>query len=276
MIRLEFDGIGVPDHLMTGDGATMECLSTVAALAAETERVTLFPKTINNELRHGPLLAKTAATLDALSDGRLKLGMGAGWKDDEARAYGYKWPAAPTRLRRMEETIEVSKRLWTGDHVSYEGSFFDLDDAICRPRPVQDPHPPVMVGGGGEEFTLRIAAKHADEWNFWGSPKTIEHKLDVLADHCETYDADVNDIDISWFTRCIVRETQGEIDMVLDDAPRFRDPDEEDPMSEYNNLIGTPTGIHEEVERYRAIGVDEVDVEFVYFPDTTGAEALSS
>ena len=151
---LEFDGIGVPDHLMTGDGATMECLSTVAALAAETERVTLFPKTINNELRHGPLLAKTAATLDALSDGRLKLGMGAGWKDNEARAYGYKWPAAPTRLRRMEETIEVSKRLWTGDHVSYEGSFFDLDDVICRPRPVQDPHPPIMVGGGGEEFTL--------------------------------------------------------------------------------------------------------------------------
>jgi alkanesulfonate monooxygenase SsuD/methylene tetrahydromethanopterin reductase-like flavin-dependent oxidoreductase (luciferase family) len=275
MERLGFDGLGVPDHLMTGDGATVECLATVTALAAETDAVTLVPKTINEVLRHGPVLAKEAATIDGISDGRLKLGMGAGWKTDEAVAYGYEWPDAPDRLRSMEETIELSKRLWTGDRVSYDGDYYTLEDAICRPRPVQDPHPPVLVGGGGEEFTLRIAAKHADEWNFWGPPAVIEHKLSVLQSHCETYGRPFEEVDVSWFARCIVRETEAEVEALLDEAPRFRDPDPEDPMSDYNNLIGTPETVCAEIERYETLGVDEVDVEFVDFPRTTGAQLFA-
>jgi alkanesulfonate monooxygenase SsuD/methylene tetrahydromethanopterin reductase-like flavin-dependent oxidoreductase (luciferase family) len=270
-----FDGIAVPDHLMTGDGATTEALITLAALARETESVTVFPKTLNNELRHGPLLAKIAATLDNVSDGRLKLGMGAGWKEDEAVAYGYDWPGAPDRLRAMEETIELTKRLWTEDRVSYDGDYFQVEDAVCKPHPVQDPRPPIMVGGGGEEFTLRIAAKHADEWNFWGPVETMEHKMDVLESHCETYGTDFDDIDISWFARCIIRETEEAVEAVLDDAPRFRDPEPDDPMSSYNNLIGTPEAIADELEDYRDLGVDEVVLEFVDFPQTTGPDLFA-
>lgn len=270
-----FDGIAVPDHLMTGDGATTECLTTLAALARETDAVTLFPKTINNELRHGPLLAKATANIDNLSDGRLKLGMGAGWKADEARAYGYDWPDAPDRLRAMEETIELTKRLWTQDAVTYEGDHYQLRDAVCKPHPAQDPHPPIAVGGGGEEFTLRIAAKHADEWNYWGSPEVVERKLDVLEDHCETYDTDFDSIDVSWFARCIVRETEAEVEALLDEAPRFRDPDDDDPLSSFNNLIGTPDRIVEELKPYEALGVDEVVLEFVDFPEPTGIELFA-
>ncbi|WP_138005618.1 LLM class flavin-dependent oxidoreductase [Halalkalirubrum salinum] len=270
-----FDGIAVPDHLMTGDGATTECFTTLAALARETETVTLFPKTVNNELRHGPLLAKIGATLDNVSDGRMKLGMGAGWKEDEAVAYGYEWPNAPTRLRAMEETIELTKKLWTEDEVSFEGEYYTLKDAVCRPHPKQDPHPPIMVGGGGEEFTLRIAAKHADEWNYWGSTDLIEHKLDVLRSHCETYGTDFDSIDISWFARCIVRETETEVEEILDQAPRFRDPEPDDPLASYHNLIGTPEQLINDLKRFEAIGVDEVDLEFVDFPDPTGVELFA-
>lgn len=268
--ELGYDGLAVPDHLMTGDGRTMECLTTLTGLAAETTDVTLIPKTINNELRHGPLLAKICATLDAVSQGRLKLGMGAGWKADEALAYGYEWPDAPDRLRAMEETIELTKRLWTEDVVTYNGQYYELDGAVCTPHPIQEPRPPIMVGGGGEEFTLRIAAKHADEWNFWGPVETMERKLGVLKAHCETYERSVEDIDVSWFARCIVRETDAAVESILEEAPRYRDPDPEDPMSSYNNLIGTPATIVEEIAAYEELGVDEVVLEFVDFPDRSG------
>jgi alkanesulfonate monooxygenase SsuD/methylene tetrahydromethanopterin reductase-like flavin-dependent oxidoreductase (luciferase family) len=271
-----YDGIAVPDHLLIGDGrGTTECFTTLTALARETENVTLFPKTVNNELRHGPLLAKMASDLDNVSDGRLKLGMGAGWKEDEAVAFGYDWPNAPERLRKMEETIELTKRLWVEDEVDYDGDYYQLDGAICRPQPRQEPRPPIMVGGGGEEFTLRIAAKHADEWNYWGSTDVIEHKLDVLRSHCETYGTAFDDIDISWFARCIVRETEAAVDAVLDEVPRFRDPAPDDPISSYNNLIGTPDQLIEELEPYAELGVDEVVLEFVDFPDPTGVELFA-
>lgn len=270
-----FDGVAVPDHLMTGDGATTECLTTVTALARETETVTLFPKTVNNELRHGPLLAKMAATIDNVSDGRLKLGVGAGWKEDEAVAYGYDWPSPPERLRAMEETIELAKRLWTEDAVTYDGEYYQLEDAVCKPQPKQEPRPPITVGGGGEEFTLRITAQHADEWNYWGPPDLIKRKLDVLRDHCETYGTDFDDIEVSWFARCIVRETEEAVERILDEVPRFRDPDSDDPMSSYNNLIGTPEQLIDELEPYEDLGVDEVDLEFVDFPDSTGVELFA-
>jgi Coenzyme F420-dependent N5,N10-methylene tetrahydromethanopterin reductase and related flavin-dependent oxidoreductases len=271
-----YDGLGVPDHLMTGDGATTECLTTVAGLARETEEVTLFPKTVNNELRHGPLLAKTGAALDNVSEGRLKMGMGAGWKDDEAIAYGYDWPNAPDRLRAMEETIVLSKRLWTEDEVTYDGDYYQTEAAVCKPHPTQDPYPPIMIGGGGEEFTLRITAKHADEWNYWGSTELIGHKLDVLESHCETYDTDFEAIDTSWFARCIIRETREEVETILDEVPRFRDPDPDDPLASYNNLIGTPEEIISELEPYRELGVDEIDIEFVDFPNTDGLELFAN
>lgn len=272
MEALGFDGLSVPDHLMTGNGATMECLTTVTGLARETESVYLYPKTINNPLRHPPFLLKTLATVDNVSDGRLKLGMGAGWKDDEALAYGYDWPGAPDRLREMEETIQLAKRFWTEDAVTFEGDYVAVEDAVCKPHPVQEPHPPIMVGGGGEEFTLRITAKHADCWNYWGSVDLIEHKLDVLASHCDTYDTDYDAIQKSWFARCAVRETEAEVEALLEEVPRFR---EENLGEDENHLVGTPTEVVADIERYVDLGVEEVVVEFVDFPETTGLELFA-
>ncbi len=269
---LGFDGLAVPDHLITGNGSTMECLTSITALAAVTEDVYLYPKTINNPLRHAPLLAKAMATLDVVSDGRLKLGMGAGWKADEAEAYGYDWPDAPTRLRELEEAIELTKELWTGEPVTYRGDHYELDDAVCKPTPVQEPAPPIMVGGGGEEFTLRITAKHADVWNYWGPLDVMTRKLSVLADHCETYDTEYDEIQKSWFARCVIRETEAEVDELLDAVPRFRP---ENAGEGEHFLVGTPETVADDIRRYVDVGIDEVVVEFVDFPRPDGAEVFA-
>lgn len=270
---LGYDAVAVPDHLMIGDGdGTMECTTLLAALAAATETVSLYPKTINNPLRHPPLLAKTMATLDVVSDGRLKLGIGAGWKADEAEAYGYDWPAAPDRLRELEETLEVLKGLWTNDRFSYDGDYVSVDDAACLPQPVQDPYPPLMVGGGGEEFTLRITAKHADCWNYWGPLDLMHHKLDVLGSHCETYGTDYDAIQKSWFARCIIREDGAAVESLLEEVPRFHP----DTISETEYaLVGTPEQVVADIERFQEIGINEVVVEFIDFPETTGAELFA-
>lgn len=274
---LGYDGLAVPDHLMSGDNATTECLTTITGLAAATDSVYLYPKTINNPLRHGPLLAKATATIDQISGGRLKLGMGAGWKADEAIAFGYNWDDAPTRLRELEETIEVTKRLWTEDKVTYEGEYVSVKDAVCKPQPEQDPRPPIMVGGGGESFTLRIAAKHADSWNYWGPPHVMEHKLDVLKSHTHTENTDFDEIEKSWFARCIIRETEEEVENILEEVPRFRQPDDltEIPDGDYNNLIGTPEQVIDQLGAYDHMDLDEVVLEFVDFPRTTGAELFA-
>ncbi|MFB6219994.1 MAG: LLM class flavin-dependent oxidoreductase [Halolamina sp.] len=275
--HLGFDGVAVPDHLMTGDGATTECLTTLAGLAAATESVYLYPKTVNNHLRHPPMLAKACATIDNVSDGRLKLGMGAGWKDDEATAYGYDWPDAPRRLREMEEAIVLLDRLWTEDEVDFDGEYVTVDGAVCKPHPRQDPRPPIMVGGGGEEFTLRIAAKHADSWNYWGPPHVMEQKLEVLEQHCETYGTDYDAIEKSWFARCIIRETEEEVDELLEHVPRFEPAENEADIAEgeYLNLIGTPGQVRETLARYDDIGFDECVVEFVDFPNAEGPKLFA-
>lgn len=270
--ELGFDGLAVPDHIMAGAGPTTEGFSTLAGLAGATDDVYLYPKTFNDQLRHGPLLAKALAQLDHISGGRLKVGMGAGWKQDEAEAFGYDWPDAPDRLRRMEETVEVCTALWTGSDVDYDGDYYQLDGADGRPHPVQDPYPPIMIGGGGEQFTLRIAAKHADTWNYWGALEMLRGKLDVLRDHCETYGTDFDAIEKSWFARCVIRETEAEVEELLDAIPRFRP---ENFGDDEFHLVGTPDQVAADIERYREAGFEEIVVEFVDFPDTTGPQLFA-
>jgi alkanesulfonate monooxygenase SsuD/methylene tetrahydromethanopterin reductase-like flavin-dependent oxidoreductase (luciferase family) len=131
-----------------------------------------------------------------------------------------------------------------------------------------------MVGGEGEEFTLRITAQHADSWNLPSRSAAFDvarDKLDVLRAHCDTYGRDYDDIEKSWFTRCVIRETQEEVDELLDEVPRFRNPTETE-----NPLVGTPADVAAEIERYRdELGMEECVVEFIDFPQTTGAELFA-
>ncbi len=137
-----------------------------------------------NTYRHPALLAKMATNVDIISRGRLICGIGAGWQENEHRAYGMEFYTTGERLKRLDEACRVLKALWTETRANYKGAFYQLEDAPLMPKPVQKPHPELMIGGGGEKVTLRIAAQHADHWNVWGGPETLTHKGRILDEHC--------------------------------------------------------------------------------------------
>ena len=206
-VRLGYDYISVDDHVQRGAGGRVfESLTTLAALAAKTERVRLLTTVLCAMYRPPALLAKMAAGIDVISGGRLELGIGAGWKEEEARAYGLPWDGTKGRLDRLEEACQVILALWTQARANFTGTYFSLVDAACDPRPVQRPHPPLWIGGAGEKRTLRIAAKYADGVNFAGPGITggpvdpveyFVHKREVLHAHCRDVGRDPADITTS-------------------------------------------------------------------------------
>jgi alkanesulfonate monooxygenase SsuD/methylene tetrahydromethanopterin reductase-like flavin-dependent oxidoreductase (luciferase family) len=161
--------------------------------------------------RHPPLLAKMAATLDHASEGRFVLGLGAGWYDQEYRGYGYPFPTIGTRLQQLDEALALIRKLWTEEPVSYFGEQFNVEDAYCRPRPLQRPHPPIMVGGSGEKVLLKLVAEHANIWNNLGMLHgQLPRKLDVLRTHCDALKRDPDEIEIAQQTIAAIGETEAE------------------------------------------------------------------
>jgi F420-dependent oxidoreductase-like protein len=188
--RLGFESIWCFDHFHTvpepTDELTFESFSTLAALAALTSRVRLGHVVICTAFRNPALTAKMMGTLDVISGGRMVLGIGAGWKEDEWRAYGYGFPDTKTRLAMLGEHLEVITRMLGPGHATFSGTFASVDDAINLPRGLQHPRVPIMVGGNGPNVTWRLAAKHADELNLdWLSPDEIRAALPVIRSRCE-------------------------------------------------------------------------------------------
>jgi len=187
--QLGYDSLWVYDHFhnfpSSDTNPILEPWTLMSILAASTSTIRLGSLVLCNGFRPPALLAKMAATLDVLSGGRLELGYGAGWHPEEFAAYGYDFPPMATRIRQMEEGLTVMKALWTEPRASWKGAFYHLHDAICEPKPLQRPHPPITIGGGGEQLLLRAVARHADTWNYFSTPlPEYERKAAVLADHC--------------------------------------------------------------------------------------------
>ena len=178
-----FDSVWVSDHLMEGDRYRIEPWTQLTWLAARVPRVMLGHSVLANSYRHPALMAKMSASIQALSGGRFILGYGAGWLEDEYRAYGYPFPPTRERIARMDEALRLIKTMWTESPATFEGEFYSVKDAWCEPRP--DPLPPIMIGGSGERYLLRAVAEHADWWLSYGDvPAIQERKLAALADHC--------------------------------------------------------------------------------------------
>lgn len=188
--ELGFDGAWCHDHFIPAgtrdvDGPCMDGWTTLAALAALTSRLRLGVFVTGNTYRNPALLAKVATTIDHISGGRLNFGIGAGWYELEHNAYGFEFGTVGQRLARLEEALEVITRLWSAsDKVSFEGTYYQLEDAPFLPRPLQSPHPPIWIGGGGERKTLRLVAKYADAWNGLGPLPVLQQKIEVLRKHC--------------------------------------------------------------------------------------------
>jgi F420-dependent oxidoreductase-like protein len=199
--RLGFHSAWFVDHMWSRglpDLDHLEAWTLMSAIAAVTERIGIGTLVLCNSYRSPSLLAKMAASLDNLSNGRLLLGLGAGWMEEEYRAYGYPFPSPRVRIEQLDEALCLIKLLLTQPRASFQGKYYAVDDAVNNPKPVQKPHPPILIGGAGEKRLLRVVAEHADIWN---CPNNVAHllpqKLDVLKRHCDAIGRDPQTIEVS-------------------------------------------------------------------------------
>ena len=211
-----FESLWVFDHFHTvpipTQEETYEAWTLMAAFAAVTETVRLGQMCTCNGYRNPAYLAKVAASIDAISGGRVEMGIGAGWYEHEFDGYGYPFPKASVRIGELAEAVEIMRRMWTEDEVRFDGEHYTLEGAICRPRPLQDPHIPVWVAGGGEKLTLNVAARFADYTNFGGDLETFAHKSEVLRGHCEDVGTDFGRITRSANFNVFVGETEADVE----------------------------------------------------------------
>lgn len=267
--ELGYDSVWVYDHVhnvpVPTNESVFECWTTVAALAASTTRIRLGQMVSCAAYRNPALVAKMTSTIDVISGGRLELGIGAGWYEQEFRAYGYDFPPAKDRIRLLREAVEVVKHMWTDPETTYDGDFVTVHRAQCDPKPLQSPHPPVWIGGGGEQLTLGVVARHADRSNFGGSPEEWAHKRDVLREHCAAVGRDPDEITMTWSPEVHVRETEREI---LDDGSRSFWGEEFGSWRD-GNLVGTPEQVHEKLEVYRRLGCGGVVGWCADYPEST-------
>ena len=204
--RLGFHSIWFVDHMWSRglpDLDHLEAWTLMSATAAVTERLGIGTLVLCNSYRNPALLAKMASSLDNVSNGRLLLGLGSGWMDEEYRAYGYSFPSARVRVEQLDEALTIIKLLFTQSRASFQGKYYAVEDAVNNPKPVQKPHPPILIGGAGEKRLLRVVAEHADIWNCPNNAASeLERKLDVLKRHCDAIGRDPQTIEVS--EQCVV------------------------------------------------------------------------
>ena len=179
---------GPPEHEM------LEAYTTLGYLAARTSRVELLAWVTAVVYREPGLLAKLVTTLDVLSEGRAMLGIGAAWNEHESRGLGLPFPPTAERFERLEEALQICLQMWSDDDGPYDGKHYQLERTLNSPQPLTRPHPPILIGGGGEKKTLRLVAQYAQACNLFASPE-LPHKLDLLRQHCADLGRDYNDIE---------------------------------------------------------------------------------
>lgn len=194
-----FGYLAVMDHFFQIRGVgpaendMLEAYTTLGFLAAHTERTKLLTVITGVHYRHPGLLAKAMTTLDVLSGGRSMIGLGAGWNEEESRGLGFPFPPVAERFERLEETLQYLLQMWSDDDGPFKGQHYQAERLLNVPQALSKPHPPIMVGGGGEKKTLRLVAKYAQACNLFNTPD-LEHKLDVLKQHCENEGRNYDDI----------------------------------------------------------------------------------
>jgi len=254
---LGYDSVWVYDHVhnvpVPAHEAVFECWTTLAAISQRTSRVRLGQMVGCASYRNPGLLAKISASIDVISGGRLDWGIGAGWYEQEYRAYGYDFLPARDRIAVLRETVEIVRSLWTEPDTTYSGKHFTLSAAQCDPKPLQDPHPPILIGGSGEQLTLRVVARLADRSNFGGNPQEFAHKCEVLRRHCDAVGRDYDEIEKTWTPEIHVRETEAEVRAI--GGSTFGEPFD---RWQAGNLVGTPEQVIEKIHAYQEMGVSSI------------------
>ena len=246
-----WDGLWYADHFMPNAADTTapwpEAWTTLSAIGAMVPRLRIGTLVTGNTYRHPAVLAKMAATLDHITAGRVVLGLGSGWQENEHQQYGLPFYTVAERLQRLDEACAVIKALYTQTSANFDGRFYQLKNASLEPKPVQQPLP-LLIGGGGEQVTLKITAKWADEWNVWGPPATLKQKMAILDGHCKAMGRDPKSI----------KRSAVALLFMSDDAvylERMRGT-----RMQQAAIIGTAEEVAATVAEYAALGVDELIV----------------
>lgn len=257
---LGYDSAWVVDHIYGIPGPHIpifEAWTTLAAVGAVTSRLKLGTLVSPVGFRNPALLAKMAATLDHITDGRVIVGLGGGWFEMEFSGYGFDFPPLGTRLQQLDEAATLIKQMWTQEQPSFSGKHFRIASVFCEPKPIQKPHPPLLIGGGGERVLLRIAARHADIWNNLAvNQPELGHKAEVLRQHCRAVGRDPSSIVVSQQTMVVLGKDEA-------DAKSKR----EKAQLVYgghlgNGIVGTPAECTERIREHIKAGCTMFVIEF--------------
>ncbi len=235
---------------------SLECWTLMSALARETSTIRFGTLVACNGYRPPTLVAKMAASLDHISDGRCEFGLGAGWFEQEYIAYGYEFPAVGTRLAQLDEALTLCRQMWTEEKTTFPGKHYKVVDAWCNPKPIQKPYPPIMIGGSGEKKLLRIVATHADRWNFGGSADEFALKIPILEAHCAAVGRNPAVIEKSWFGNVIVEMSEERVKARL--AKRGvtgGNMDEAVAQLQGRTIAGTPDQVAAQLRKFIGVGV---------------------
>jgi len=251
----KFDMIWVEDHFQWNDRPVVECWTTLVFLASRYPEFKFGPLVLGQSYRNPALTAKMFATLYWLTEGRMVAGIGAGWKEDEYLSYGWPYPAAKTRIGELEDAVQIIRSMWSESPANFKGKYFQIKDAYCEPIP--HPHPPLLIAGGGEQYTLRVVAKYGDWMNVgFCNSETYAQKLEALRRHCADVGRDYDEIKKTYFAFTSISED------------KIEPPGKNGPYL----LMGTAQEVTKEFKQFMDLGVEHFMIRFVDFPATQGLD----
>ena len=272
--NLGYESIWVYDHFHTvpkpTQDPTFECWTLMSALSQTTSKVRLGQMCTCNSYRNPAYLTKVASNIDVMSNGRLEYAIGAGWYDHEYRAYGYEYPSAGIRLKMLEESLIIYKKMTTEETPTFNGEFYQIDGAINQPKPIQKPYPPLWVCGGGERVTLKLLAKYGDYGNWDVDVDGFVQKSNILQNHCENVGRDFSEIGKTLHTNVLIADNQNDLDKKVEKLATYTNI----PKDYYYErpLIGTKDKVFETIEQYKEAGCIYL---IAYIPDVVWGDTVN-
>ena len=272
--NLGYESIWVYDHFHTvpkpTQDPTYECWTLMSALSQTTSKVRLGQMCTCNSYRNPAYLTKVASNIDVMSNGRLEYAIGAGWYDHEYRAYGYEYPSAGIRLKMLEESLIIYKKMTTEETPTFNGEFYQIDGAINQPKPIQKPYPPLWVCGGGEKVTLKLLAKYGDYGNWDVDVDGFVQKSNILQNHCENVGRDFSEIGKTLHTNVLIADNQNDLDKKVEKLATYTNI----PKDYYYErpLIGTKEKVFETIEQYKEAGCIYL---IAYIPDVVWGDTVN-
>jgi F420-dependent oxidoreductase-like protein len=279
--NLGFDSFWVMDHFHQispvgkQEDPMLEGWTTISVLAGLTSRIKLGTLVTGIIYRHPSVLAKMGATLDVLSKGRLFMGIGAAWNQEESLAYGIPFFPNKERLLRLEEAIQIIRKMWTEEEpaATFNGKYYQINNAYCNPKPIQKPSPPIMIGGSGERYTLKIIAKYADACNLFGSTETVKRKLSILREHCKSVGRDYDSILKTKLGFVVIDNDKKMVEKRLQQIISNGIPKEQ--VGEFV-MYGTPDDVLKQIELLEEVGIQYLIVDLEPYRELEALEVFGN